>query len=356
MDAGHGSRLSDYKIGSTLGKGRFAVVKAAVHLPTGRPCAVKIIDKPPSGSASALKVRRAFQNEVALLYSVRDHPNVLHIFAHFETPSKYYLVTEQLHGGELWDRISKSLFRPFEEHDAAVHALVIASTLAHLHDPDRAIVHRDLKTPNLVYRAKPTTGRDRYDRIYDPRSLVLGLFGKGDEDWEGPGIMMTRFCGSPLWMAPEIVRGHGYGREVDLWSLGVICYGLLTGIASPLPGLSATGNDYLPLLHPPSGGIDYPSPPLSEAAISFLNGLLCWNPKERMTAGMCLEHKWITDVVGGDWKRWESLVRAWAGKRAADRREAAESPMAIAGLGTGEGEMAGEAGEWRVTEWADIVS
>lgn len=379
-----GTRLAEYKMLSVLGKGKFSTVKAAIHLPTGKQCAIKLIDKPPQGTNDFIQVRRAYQNECALLASAKDHPNVLQMFAHFETPSKYCIVTEQLGGGELWDRISKSLFRPFEETDGAVHALVIASALAHLHDPARAIVHRDLKSPNLVYRSKPTVGRDRYDKRWDPRSLVIvdfgigrrwwlkgiedpptdmtedelerenereaagpdGLFGKDDSDDEGSGIMMKRFCGSPLWMAPEIVRGQGYGREVDMWSFGVIIYGLLTGMQSPLPGLSATGNDYLPLMRPPRDGIDYPTPPLSPGAVDFLKGLLCWNPKERMTAGMCLQHKWLTDVVGGDWVRWEGLVRKYALETAAQRqaREAAA------------GGDADEFREWKVNDWDGVIS
>jgi serine/threonine protein kinase len=379
------SPLVDYKILSTLGKGKFATVKAAVHLPTGKQCAMKFIDKPPQGTKDFAKARRAYLNETTLLTASRDHPNILHLLAHFETPGKYVLVTEHLGGGELWDRISKSLFRPFEEHDAAVHALVLASALAHLHDPSRYIVHRDLKTPNLVYRAKPTIGRDKYDRKWDPRGLVVvdfgiarrwwlkgiedepemtpdeiereqereaagpeGLFGKDDADEEGSGIMMRRFCGSPLWMAPEIVRGQGYGREVDMWAFGVICYGILTGLATPLPGLSAVGQDYSPLLKPPKGGIEYPVPPLTPLAVDFLKGLLCWNPKERMTAGMCLQHKWLTDLVGGDWIRWEGMVRTYAAEQAEKRRAANKTSL--------DGAEAGyDPSDWKVVEWIDIA-
>lgn len=389
----HDGSLSDYKIHGTLGKGKFSVVKSATHIQSGKLCAVKFIDKPPAGTRDAVKAKRAYLQETALLAAARDHPNVLHMFAHFETPSKYIIVTEQLHGGELWDRISKSLFRPLEEHDAAVHALVIASTLAYLHDPDRAIVHRDLKTPNLVYRAKPTTGRDRYDKHWDPRSLVLVDFGisrrwwlqgiedpphltpteeqlekekdgsgspdsplvpPDDPDSEGTGIMMTRFCGSPLWMAPEIVRGQGYGREVDMWALGVICYGLLTGIQSPIEGLSAAGSDYTPLMWPRE--IDYPSPPLSSLASDFLKGLLSWNPKERMTAGMALSHKWITDIVGGDWIRWESMVRKYASGKAAQRMVKAGDGNGNAGGEDGEHNHGYDPEDWKIAEWDDVIN
>lgn len=226
-----------------------------------------------------------------------------------------------------------------------------------------------------MYRDKPTTGKDRYDKHYDPRGLVLVDFGIArrwwlngiedppselspkeialeeqrqresalrenvkDEDSEGNGIMMTRFCGSPLWMAPEIVKGAGYGREVDMWSFGVIVYGMLTGVQSPVPGLSAEGKNYLPLLKPPRDGIEYPEQ-LSENAKEFLKGLLCWNPKERVTAGMALEHPWISNIVGGDWLRWEKLVRKWtadAGKRRRERIAAKETEKEAALAGSSE--------------------
>ncbi|CCU77318.1 calcium/calmodulin dependent protein kinase [Blumeria hordei DH14] len=199
-----------YKIGKTLGSGSYSVVKECVHIETSRYYATKVINKRlVSGQ------ERTIRNEIAVLKRVSmGHQNILTLVDYFETSNNLYLVTELALGGELFDRICRK--GSYFESDAADLVRAALSAVAYLHD--HGIVHRDLKPENLLFR----TPEDNAD-------LLIADFGLSRVIDEEQFHILTTTCGTPGYMAPEIFKKTGYGKSVDIWSIGVITYFLLCG-------------------------------------------------------------------------------------------------------------------------------
>ncbi|KAG9346471.1 hypothetical protein JZ751_006782, partial [Albula glossodonta] len=200
--------IGNYRLLKTIGKGNFAKVKLARHVLTGkevrvyRRCgervnpregvrakvAVKIIDKTQLNSSSLQKLFR----EVRIM-KLLNHPNIVKLFEVIETEKTLYLVMEYASGGEVFDYL-------------------IVSAVQYCHQ--KCIVHRDLKAENLLLDAD--------------MNIKIADFGFSNEFTLGNKL--DTFCGSPPYAAPELFQGKKYdGPEVDVWSLGVILYTLVSG-------------------------------------------------------------------------------------------------------------------------------
>lgn len=145
------------------------------------------------------------QTEVDIL-SQLDHPNVLKIYEIFDEPDCIYLVLELLKGGELFDRIVEK--ENYSEQEAAEAIRPIVDAVRYCHN--MGVIHRDLKPENLLYA---TADEHSIIKITD-----FGMARFIDND------LATTACGTPSYVAPEIIAGKGYSKEVDLWSIGVIIY------------------------------------------------------------------------------------------------------------------------------------
>jgi len=205
------SRTSDephigkYRLMKTIGKGNFAKVKLAKHVPTGREVAIKIIDKTQMNPSSLQKLFR----EVRIM-KILDHPNIVKLFEVIETEKTLYLVMEYASGGEVFDYLVAH--GRMKEKEARAKFRQIVSAVQYCHQ--KHIVHRDLKAENLLLDG------DMHIKIAD--------FGFSNEFV--PGSKLDTFCGSPPYAAPELFQGKKYdGPEVDVWSLGVILYTLVSG-------------------------------------------------------------------------------------------------------------------------------
>ena len=145
------------------------------------------------------------QTEVDIL-SQLDHPNVLKIFEIFDEEDCIYLVLELLAGGELFDRIVEK--ESYSEKEAAETIRPLVDALRYCHQ--LGIIHRDLKPENLLYQS------DEDSSIIKITDFGLARFVQNE--------LATTACGTPNYVAPEIIEGKGYGKEVDVWSIGVIIY------------------------------------------------------------------------------------------------------------------------------------
>lgn len=145
------------------------------------------------------------QSEIDIL-SQLDHPNVLKIYEIFDEDDFIYLVLELLKGGELFDRIVEK--ENYSEREAAETVRPIVDAIRYCHN--LGIIHRDLKPENLLYA---TSQEGSVIKITD-----FGLARFVDNE------LATTACGTPNYVAPEIIAGKGYGKEVDIWSVGVIIY------------------------------------------------------------------------------------------------------------------------------------
>ena len=205
-----------------------------------------------------------------------DHPNIIHLKEIFETDTMLYIVTEVVTGGELFDRIVEK--GSYSERDAALLVKKFVTALEYLHDKN--IVHRDLKPENLLLKSP--------DQDTEVKLADFGL-----SKVLGQEVMMQTACGTPGYVAPEILQTSdtGYGKEVDMWSVGVITYILLCGfppfynenVAQLFESIIKADFDY------PSDYWDH----ISDDAIDFIDNLLIPDPAKRMTASDALKHSWL---------------------------------------------------------------
>lgn len=194
-----------YKLLKTIGKGNFAKVKLAKHIPTGVEVAIKIIDKTALNPSSLQKLFR----EVRIMKQL-DHPNIVKLYQVIENETTLYLVMEYASGGELFDYLVAH--GRMKEKEARAKFRQIVSAVQYLHSKN--VIHRDLKAENLLLDS----------------AMNIKIADFGFSNTFSPGNKLDTFCGSPPYAAPELFQGKKYdGPEVDVWSLGVILYTLVSG-------------------------------------------------------------------------------------------------------------------------------
>uniref|UniRef100_A0A1B6KKI1 non-specific serine/threonine protein kinase n=1 Tax=Graphocephala atropunctata TaxID=36148 RepID=A0A1B6KKI1_9HEMI len=261
--------LSRYSVGLVIGDGNFAVVRRCFDKVKGTELALKIIDK----SKCAGK-EHMIENEVAILRSVQ-HPNIIRLVAEHDTPGELYLVMELVKGGDLFDAITRAV--KFPESDARLMTQNLASALAYLHEQN--IVHRDIKPENLLVEFEGEI----------VRTLKVGDFGLAQKVVEP----LFTVCGTPTYVAPEILTEEGYGLKIDVWAAGVILYILLCGF----PPFVSPSNDQEELFDDIlSGQYSFPSPywdDVSELARDLISHTLQSNPELRFSAEDVLDHPWF---------------------------------------------------------------
>jgi serine/threonine protein kinase/Ca2+-binding EF-hand superfamily protein len=254
----------DYVIGKELGRGRFSVVCECVHKITGEHCAVKIIDKATIEPEEKVLLR----TEIAVLKLV-DHPNIIRMEGLYESKSQIYIVMEMLKGGELFERI---VGRPrFTEAEALKLIRPLLESVAYLHD--LGIVHRDLKPENILCG----------EELEDLKIADFGL-----SKMVLPKEKMDSACGTLSYVAPEVLTMQGYGKEADLWSVGVIMFLLLCG------KLPFDGEDHNEIIRCTIQADMKVNPTvwakLTSEAQDLISSLLNKDPKERITARDSLRH------------------------------------------------------------------
>lgn len=263
-----------YKFGRTLGQGSFAVVRIGKCLADQSTWAVKIINK----SALNDRDREALASEISIVLTV-SHPHIVAVKEVFETKNKVHVVMELMSGGELFDRIVAKSF--YSEQEAKKTILEVVSAIDYCHD--RNIAHRDLKPENLLYAS---TADDAVIKLADfGLARVLA-----------PDQMFRNICGTPGYVAPEILGSEGYGIAVDMWSIGIILYILLCGY----PPFYDEDNARLFRLIK-AGDYEFDPQfwdPISPAAKDLVSRLLKVDTEERLTAKQMLAHPWMEPSAG----------------------------------------------------------
>ncbi|XP_069715958.1 serine/threonine-protein kinase DCLK3 isoform X2 [Phaenicophaeus curvirostris] len=257
-----------YEIGRTIGDGNFAVVKECRHCDSNQIYAMKIVDK------SKLKGKEdMMENEILIIRSL-SHPNIVSLIEVYETEAEIYLILEYVPGGDLFDAIIESV--KFTEHDAAVMITDLCEALVYIHSKN--IVHRDLKPENLLvqHNADKST------------TLKLADFGLAKQVTKP----IFTVCGTPTYVAPEILAEKGYGLEVDMWAAGVILYILLCGFP-PFRSQERDQEELFQIIQ--LGHYEFLSPYWDNisAAKDLITRLLIVDPQKRYTARQVLQHPWI---------------------------------------------------------------
>jgi len=275
MDSGifkSGDIKEKYLFEKTLGQGSFGEVKKIKNKTSGEELAVKIINKADMQQEDLL----ALQTEVEILSQI-DHPNVVKLFEVWEDKLKFYMVMEIMTGGELFDRIVEK--DHYSEKEAADTIRPIVDAIRYCHK--MGVAHRDLKPENLLYATR------------DPHSIIkisdFGLAKIYDSS------LMTTQCGTPSYVAPEVLEGKGYDEAVDFWSIGIILYILLCGF----PPFYDDDNDKLFELIA-KAKVEFPSPywdSISDPAKDLIRKLLNAEPRSRLKADAVLAHPWMVGDV-----------------------------------------------------------
>lgn len=212
-------RMEDFQIISVVGRGTFGKVVLATprnkHL-NHKTVAIKLLKK------DVIKEKEEVQhtlNESRVLRKI-DHPFLTKLIASFQTNDRLCFVMEYVSGGELFYHLSRD--RVFEPRRAMLYGAEIVLGLGYLHE--RGIIYRDLKLENLLL------DHEGHVKITD--------FGLSKENM-GYGHTTTTFCGTPEYLAPEILEYDDYTRAVDWWGFGVVMYEMLCGV---LPFAAADNN------------------------------------------------------------------------------------------------------------------
>ncbi|XP_051494894.1 calcium/calmodulin-dependent protein kinase type 1G [Apus apus] len=249
-----------------LGSGAFSEVFLVKHRSTGQLFALKCIKKSPLTRDSSL------DNEIAVLRKIK-HENIVTLEDIYESTTHYYLVMQLVSGGELFDRILER--GVYTEKDASVVIHQVLTAVKYLHE--NGIVHRDLKPENLLYLTPEENSK-----------IMITDFGLSK--MEQNGIMSTA-CGTPGYVAPEVLAQKPYSKAVDCWSIGVITYILLCGYP---PFYEETESKLFEKIK--EGYYEFESPfwdDISESAKDFIRHLLDKNPNTRFSCEEALRHPWI---------------------------------------------------------------
>jgi len=259
-----------YSIGEKIGRGNFAVVRKVQRRSDGQFFAAKIINK----KTMKPKDLDLLGKEVKILKMLK-HPNINTMIETFDTKNHLYIVLELLEGENLFENIVKR--RVYTETDAANVVKQVARACEYMHAS--GIIHRDLKPENLVY----------LDKNYD--QICVTDFGLSKYMDHTQSVTKTA-CGTPAFVAPEVLRQELYGTQVDMWSLGTILYIMLCGyppfVEKNLPRLYKAIK---------KGNVKFNKPywdNISPEAKDCVQGLLEIDIRKRLTPKDLLLHKWIT--------------------------------------------------------------
>nr|XP_006133836.1 serine/threonine-protein kinase 33 isoform X3 [Pelodiscus sinensis] len=229
--------------------------------------------------SSAVKL---LEREVSILKRV-NHEHIIHLEEVFETPKRMFLVMELCEDGELKEILRKK--GRFTENETRHIIQSLASAIAYLHKKD--IVHRDLKLENILVKS---------GEIDEQHEIKLNIkvtdFGLAVQKAGGSESMFQSTCGTPTYMAPEVISAHDYSQQCDIWSIGVIMYMLLCG--DP-PFVASSEEKLFELIK--KGNLHFNNPiwqTVSEAAKHVLQLLLRVDPAHRITANELLDNLWIT--------------------------------------------------------------
>lgn len=270
-----------YTIGELLGQGTFGTVHEALHIATGERWAIKGVNKEKAGSSAIQLLER----EVQILKRV-DHEHIIRLNEIFETSSRMFLVMELCEGGELADELKKK--GHLNESDTKNILERLASAISYLHKHD--IVHRDMKLENVLLSQNPNDPSDKfYIKVTDFGLSVV-------KDGTGHDNMMEDFCGTPIYMSPEILDNKAYSQQCDVWALGIIIYMLISG----KPPFHAADNEGLYALIRKAEILftDDIWTDISEDLKSCIQGMLKLDPAHRLTASEVLFHPCITGQTG----------------------------------------------------------
>ncbi|XP_032074503.1 aurora kinase C-like [Thamnophis elegans] len=252
----------DFEFGKPLGKGRFGAVYLAREKKTHFILALKVIFK---SVLEKVQLEHQLRREIEILSHLR-HPNILRMYNYFHDQKRIFLMLEYAPGGELYKELQKC--RQFDDNRTATYIEEISDALMYCHA--RKVIHRDIK----------------------PENLLLGLRGElklADFGWSVHTLSQRRttLCGTPDYLAPEMIEGHPHDENVDVWCVGVLCYECLAGHA---PFEAPTRRETFRRIKE----VNFKFPLwISEGAKDLIVKVLNRTPSMRLCLKGIMEHPWV---------------------------------------------------------------
>ena len=262
-------KISDFILIKELGTGSFGRVLLVQHKITQAKYAIKAIDK---RNKTNIQEKPYFRREIEIMYRVH-HPNVVKLFGHFEDANYCYFLMEYIPGGNIYSLVLKNGIRTISTKNiVSIMKDVISATyfLHHMYPP---IIHRDIKPENVVL----------------DHNMVAKLTDFGWSNYmPGDDSKRTTVCGTPVYLAPEIINNRGHDERVDIWCIGVLMFELMTGFA-PFQGDDVKTVKYnISRLK-----IRWPRE-MDRDAADLISRILKYNPEERISLEQMLLHPFFT--------------------------------------------------------------
>ncbi len=258
------SKITDFEKEKEIGKGGFGLVWKVIHKKTQKVYCIKVIQK--SGIIEQ-KLVDQMNREIEIMY-ILNHPHCLRLKNHFEDDNNFYLVMPLATKGQLYRVLRK--FRKFDERTAAQILRETISALQYLHSFNPPIIHRDIKPENLL--------------LNEGGRILLADFGWSN--FSDGGVRKT-FCGTPEYIAPEMLLKKGHDTRVDIWSVGVLMFELLSGYS---PFVAKSNQELYQNIRRLK--IQWPKD-MQPLAKNLIGKILKLNPLDRPSLQEILDHQWF---------------------------------------------------------------
>jgi aurora kinase len=260
----HEAKITDFEILKELGSGSFGNVYLVRHKETKAEYAIKAIDK---RNKTNQEEKPYFRREVEVMYKIH-HPNVVKLYGHFEDNNYCYFIMEYIAGGNIYALVPKTSLRSVTTQQIASIMKDVISAVYFLHHMNPKIVHRDIKPENVLL----------------DKGNVAKLTDFGWSNYMQGDNKRTTVCGTPVYLAPEIINNQGHDEHVDIWCIGVLLFELMAGY-SPWQGDDVQTVRYninrLKIRWPRN---------MDHDAADLISKILKYNPEERLTLRQMLAH------------------------------------------------------------------
>ncbi|ELP83542.1 serine/threonine protein kinase, putative [Entamoeba invadens IP1] len=264
--------FDDFSMVKLVGKGSFGKVCVVKKKDTGEIFAMKILDK---GKVMSTKQEKHTNDEKKILQHI-NHPFIVKLHYAFQSPEKLYMVMDYIQGGELFHKLE--IETSLKEDTAKFYTAELVLALLHLHS--LGVVYRDLKPENIMI-----------DRTGNIVVTDFGLSKQLADD-----MKTSTFCGTPDYLAPEVLVAKGYGIGVDWWSLGCVSYEMMVGNTPFYTDDDNQNQTYQNILNK---DVEF-TPDISSDGQDFISLCLKKNPDERIKDADIKKHPWFEGI---DWDK-----------------------------------------------------
>jgi aurora kinase len=261
-------KITDFTLIKELGVGSFGRVLLVQHKMTQANYAIKAIDKRTNAN---IQEKPYFRREIEIMYRIH-HPNVVKLFGHFEDNTYCYFIMEYIPGGNIYSYVPKDGIKKINTQQVASIIKDVISATYFLHHMNPPIIHRDIKPENVLLS----------------QGMQAKLTDFGWSNYMQGDMKRTTVCGTPIYLAPEMINNTGHDEKIDIWCIGVLLFELMTGM-SPWQG-----NDVQTVKYNISRlRINWPKQ-MDRKAADLIIKILRYNPEERISLRNMLMHPFFT--------------------------------------------------------------